>query len=506
MRFWLFLFLSLSIAFTSCEDTIYIEESAEATDAATLKDFVFLSSNNSQHLVSDVVCEVIGDSVIACHIPQIVENKTLVPTFSIGKGRLMHNGVEVVSGVTALDCSEPVVLQLQAAGVQKTYVLPVTCFTGLPIIYINTNGRAPVESKDDYLSGTFRIVEDIVTRGAGDVFEDSVKIKGRGNSTWLMPKRPYKLKFNKKVSLLGEPADKEWVLLANYVDKTFLRNKTAFDMGHMSRLEYTNRSHFVELVLNGEYCGTYQLAEQIKVGTDRVNVGDDGYLLEVDAKADSTDVTFIVKRVGQPINIKSPEVEVGDSAYNYVVDYLKTVERVLFSDDFKDPSKGYTKYIDVASFVDWYLINEITKNNDACFYSSCYMHLARGGKLKMGPLWDYDIAFGNTIENGCESPEGFWIKNVLWFDRLFQDPNFVKEVKHRFAYFYDNRDQIYQNINDNASYLKHSAAENNNKWGTLYNYVWPNSTVPGSYENEVQVMKNWLEARFQWLNAQYSAM
>jgi hypothetical protein len=121
-------------------------------------------------------------------------------------------------------------------------------------------------------------------------------------------------------------------------------------------------------------------------------------------------------------------------------------------------------------------------------------------------LWDYDIAFGNTNENGCESPEGFWIKNVLWFDRLFQDPNFVKDVKRRFAHFYDKRNEIYQNINDNANYLKRSAVENNNKWGTLYNYVWPNSTIAGSYENEVQTMKNWLEARFQWLNAQYSAM
>jgi spore coat protein CotH len=337
-----------------------------------------------------------------------------------------------------------------------------------------------VDSKDNYLSGTFRIVEDIKTRGAGDVFEDSVKIKGRGNSTWLMPKRPYKLKFDKKVSLLGEPADKEWVLLANYVDKTFLRNRTAFDMGHMSKLEYTNRSHFVELVLNGEYCGTYQLAEQIKVGADRVNVGDDGYLLEVDAKADSTDVTFIVKRVGQPINIKSPEVEVGDSAYNYVVDYLNTVERVLFSDDFKDPSKGYAKYIDVASFVDWYLINEIAKNNDACFFSSCYMTLARNGKLKMGPLWDYDIAFGNVNYNTNDDPEGFYIcTNVSWYRRLFADAAFVKLVQERFEYFYSNKEVIFNEINRNAEYLQYAAVENNNKWGVLYEYTWPNNEILG---------------------------
>lgn len=333
-----------------------------------------------------------------------------------------------------------------------------------------------------------------------------MKIKGRGNTTWELPKKPYKIKFDEKTSLLGEPADKEWVLLANYTDKTALRNETAFDMGRISNLDYTNRTHFVEVILNGVYNGTYQLGEQLKISKDRVNVGDDGYLLEIDAKAAADDITFKVAHIEQPINIKEPELKFEEDAYNYVVQYLERADASLFSENFTDPINGYRKYLDVESFVDWYLINEITKNNDARFYSSCYMNLSHDGKLKMGPLWDYDIAFGNVNYNGNDSPEGFWILRVPWYNRLFQDTAFVQKVKERFDYFYNNRDKIYSKINDNANYLKYSIIENNNKWGTLYNYTWPNNTIWGSYQNEIQSMKIWIEKRFEWLNEQFSAM
>ena len=124
----------------------------------------------------------------------------------------------------------------------------------------------------------------------------------------------------------------------------------------------------------------------------------------------------------------------------------------------------------------------------------------------MGPLWDFDIAFGNVNYNGCDNPEGFWIKPVAWYARLFQDPNFIAKVKERFTYFYENREEIYEEINANADYLKYAIVENNNKWGTLYVNTWPNNMIWGSYENEVQSMKIWLEKRFQWLNEQFSAM
>lgn len=134
------------------------------------------------------------------------------------------------------------------------------------------------------------------------------------------------------------------------------------------------------------------------------------------------------------------------------------------------------------------------------------MNLSRDGKLKMGPLWDYDIAFGNVNTGECGNPEGFHIKNVSWFKRLFKDPDFVNKVKERFAYFYERRENIYAEINANATYLKYAVIENNSKWKTFYTYTWPNNTIWGSYENEVQSMKIWLEKRFQWLNEQYTAM
>jgi hypothetical protein len=321
-----------------------------------------------------------------------------------------------------------------------------------------------------------------------------------------LPKKPYKIKFDSKVSLLGEPEDKEWVLLANYTDKTQLRNEIAFFLGEMSSLDYTPRTNFVEVVLNGVYNGTYQLGEQLKISEDRVNVGEDGYLMEVDSYATAEDVTIKVPNIGPLVNIKDPELEVGSEAYEYLVDYMNKADAALFSESFKDPEIGYAKYFDVISFADWYIINEISKNNDAIFWTSCYMNLSRGGKLKMGPLWDYDIAFGNVDYGNCGDPEGFYIKDIPWYKRLFEDPAFVSIVKERFAYFYSQKNVIFSEINRNAEYLQYAAIENNNKWGTFYIYTWPNNEILGSYRNEVQNMKNWLNRRFEWLNTAISLL
>ena len=181
-------------------------------------------------------------------------------------------------------------------------------------------------------------------------------------------------------------------------------------------------------------------------------------------------------------------------------------ENVLFSGDFMNEENGYRKYIDIESFVDWYLINEISKNNDAKFYSSCFMNIEPGGKLKMGPLWDFDLAFGNVNYNDNDIFDGLWIIKASWFERLFKDPAFVSEVNKRFQYYYNNRYEIYRIINEKAQYLNRSIIENNNRWGTLYMYMSPNSVVLGKYQNEVQNMKVWLDKRFEWLKTEFESM
>jgi hypothetical protein len=133
------------------------------------------------------------------------------------------------------------------------------------------------------------------------------------------------------------------------------------------------------------------------------------------------------------------------------------------------------------------------------------MSLKRGGKLKMGPLWDFDLAFGNT-DYWARGPEGFWVKNSDWFDRLFDDPVFVKRVKERFDYFYERMPDIMREIDATQQYLKYSAAANENRWHAFYNYVAPNVEIWGAYQNEVQSVKDWLKNRMEWLKAQYAKM
>ena len=153
----------------------------------------------------------------------------------------------------------------------------------------------------------------------------------------------------------------------------------------------------------------------LRSGQTFVNIGEDGYLLEVDQliRLDQDDVYF--ETANYLFNIKEPNVQWGDSNYELIKDYLELAEKVLFGNNFRDKVEGYQKYIDVDSFIEWYLINEITKNNDAIFYSSVYLSYIPGGKLKIGPVWDYDLSLGNINYNGCDRTDGYWIRNTKWF-------------------------------------------------------------------------------------------
>ena len=374
--------------------------------------------------------------------------------------------------------------------------------TGLPVTIINTPNNQEITSKEEYVENSLMT---ILQTDISDEFCELANMKGRGNSTWIAPKKPYAIKFNKKKSLLSLSEDKSWVLLANYYDATLLRNDLAFYMGReMTSLDWTPHYEHVDLMLNGEYKGIYQLGEKVKVSKGRVNVGDDGFLLEVDAKAATDEVTFQVTHMPQPVNIKEPEIEVGSEDYNFIVNFMAQADAALFSNDFLG-EEGYKKYIDMDSFVEWYLINEISKNNDAIFYTSCYMNLKRGGKLKMGPLWDFDVAFGGYWDNErgrtiSNVTENFYIKNVAWFHRMFQDPAFVARVKERFNEIYAQRQKIFDHIDDNAAKLINKIYEDNRLWGQICDPSSSDSEVKVAYQAKVDALKAWISARLEWLN------
>jgi hypothetical protein len=315
-----------------------------------------------------------------------------------------------------------------------------------------------------------------------------------------MPKKPYQMKLASKREFLDMENDKKWLFLAEYADKTMLRNQIAFEMGYLSTLDWTTDAEFAEVFLNQNYIGTYHITQKVEEGSDRVNIGDTGFLLEIDQleRLDPDDVYFQSDMF--LINIKEPELVEGDSQYLYISGLVNEFEQALYSNQFADPVNGYQKYIDLESFIDWYLISEITKNVDSRFFSSIYFNVIPGEKIKMGPLWDFDLAFGNVDYADPEFPEGFWIKQNPWYERLFQDPNFVRQVQERFTYFNNNRAFLLAKVDEYAENLQYAQAENDAKWQTIGVYVWPNPVVLDTYDEEVARLKSWFNTRMDWLD------
>jgi len=467
-------------------------------------------TNDNQSLRANTTCKIVGDSIIECWLPGVNNEKILKPRFTFEGTMVVIDGFEAESGKTEIDFTRPRIVTVATSNKNKYYTIYVHSFTGLPVMSITTDGLQEVTSKDSYIGANLMMKEDVRTRAAGDMIESRVNIKGRGNSSWKFSKKPYTLKFDEKVSLLDMHKDKTWVLIPNYNDKSMLRNSLAFYMSSISHIDYTPECHFIELIFNENYQGTYLLCEKLKIAKHRVNVGDDGFLLEIDSRApgEADARYFEVPHLENVVNIKDPDVEYHDENFRYIKDYITKVDDVLFGSNYTDPDVGWQAYLDMDSFVDWYLIQEIGKNLDGIYDTSCYMHLARGGKLKMGPMWDMDIAFGNIaqVNQTCYDPTGFYINGVKWYARLFNDPTFVARVKERFNFFYSSINDILANVNADAQYLKYSVEENDDKWHLLNTYTWSNYNIWGSYQNEVQGLKEWLVTRMEWLKTQFDKM
>lgn len=376
--------------------------------------------------------------------------------------------------------------------------------TSLPRVTLTTANNAEITRKT--------INAEIKMESASGTIDISklVTVKGRGNiSWWDAPKKSYTFFLKEGDGVLSMNKGKSWALIANYKDATMIRNDIAFYIGReMSLLDYTPNSRFAELILNGRYWGVYQVSETIDAAANRVDVGDDGFILEIDGKARYDDVVLNTTRLPEiPFNIKHPETKEGDENYNFARDYVQKAEDALFSDDFLDEERGYRQYIDMASFVEWYLVNEICKNTDAAFYTSCYFSLTRGGKLKMGPVWDFDLAFGNHYVGGSiNDPEHCYFKDKGWFARLFEDPSFVSMVKSRFNDYYTKRQKIYDRIDEDCRLLSSCLVWNNKIWGCICNSSSSENEVLSAYHNRIQILKSWIEKRMNSLKEEIEGL
>ena len=421
---------------------------------------------------------------------------SLTPTFSFDGTEVTLEEVAQTSGTTSQDFTQILTYRVtNEAGTTEDYEIDLTHFTGLPIIFLTT--EEPVVSKDDYVTGTFRLDGG---RNYDSVDQMDMKIRGRGNSTWaLHPKKPYQMKLESKRDLFGMLEDKKWLFLAEYSDKTLLRNHLAFELGRRTSLRWTPSGHFAEVFVNGEHDGFYHISEKVEDGSNRVDIGDTGFLLEIDqpSRLDPDDVSF--RTDTYLINIKEPGLAYSDPEFNQVRTHINQFESILFGDNFADPVAGYRAYANVDSFIDWFLVNEIAKNVDAQWYSSIFFHWIPGEKIRMGPIWDFDLGFGNVDYADATFPEGWWVRWNSWIARMLEDPYFAARVKERYALMDSQRPEIKAAIYAWAEQLNLSQAENDSIWQTLGNYVWPNPVVYDTYEEEVEHLVTWLDTRMDWL-------
>jgi spore coat protein CotH len=464
--------------------------------APQLLNFAFRSQDNSE-LDSDLYL-IINGAAVTGRLPTNSPVNGLVATFEFEGETVSIDGVTQNSADRPNDFTQPVALTVtNASGDIANYTVDVTNFTGLPIVYLATEGGVSIVSKEDYVPGTIRVDG---WRLYDSIPEVTMEIRGRGHSTWFVhPKKPYQMKLSDSSEFLGMLDNRKWLFLAEYSDKTMLRNRLAFELGHLSNLDWTPDSRFAEVYLNGFHEGTYHISQKVEEGVDRVDLGDTGFLLEIDQPdhLDADDVYFETNEF--LINIKEPDVAFNDEQYNLISSHINEFEAVLFGADFADPDGGYAAYIDVDSFVDWFLVNEIAKNVDAMSYSSIFLHYIPGQEIKMGPIWDFDLAFGNVDYADSRYSEGWWVRWNAWIDRLLADPVFADRVKQRFAYFRTQEPYLLSQIDQWSQMLNYSQAENDDIWGTLGSYVWPNPVVYDTYDEEVEHLKNWLQERLAWM-------
>ncbi len=413
----------------------------------------------------------------------------------------------------------------------------------LPIVVINTGGQQIVnEPKIMAAMG-------IIDNGPGSLnhtndpfngYQNHIGIEVRGNSSTMFQKRSYGFELwdtnGEEIDepLLGMPTESDWVLSANHSDKSLLNNPLTFDLAQRAG-HYAPRWRHVAVILDGAYIGTYVLMEKIKRDGDRVDIaklqpqdtlGDEltgGYIIKLDWAQGSNSAgwtspfpppggngqvtEFLVDHPNEPSPLQTA----------YIQAYVDSFETALDGPDFTDPVIGYRHFLDERSAIDFFLINELGRNVDG-YRLSTFLHKDRdshGGRLVLGPMWDFDLAFRNA--NYCDGSvvEGWAYQFAsvcpddgklppFWWERLMQDAAFTDSLRCRWE---DLRGNVFSPVrldawcDSMAGHLALGAQQNFTQWPILGHWVWPNPwPLPDSYLGEVAELKNWINARWQWLD------
>ncbi|WP_297946538.1 MBG domain-containing protein [uncultured Fibrobacter sp.] len=401
-------------------------------------------------------------------------------------------------------------------------------YTGLPVLYVNTPKGVEITSKEDWTKKTFLTLRDA---GKADWnFEDvQTSIRGRGNSTWEQDKKPYALKLNDKREIMGMSKHKRWVLIANYLDNSFLKNHMAFFLSKNLKMDYTVKGKYVNLVFNGVYRGLYWLGEAIKVDKARVNIydGEDGMtdnqdkdlLIEMDNHYDEI-VKFTSSIREMPYMVKNDDYFYDEDNDNNMTsggyarikrfqDKIKALEKLLYPDyvdgmntnDCAAPDEAYTKVIDVKSWAKFWLINEIMDNTElnepkSAYFS--YVHKDEGDVFKAGPAWDFDA--GASTDNAPVK-----LDTSIYYNALFKSPLFIsalEEVWEEYKSMID-ASKINAEIDLMRDTLKVAAKVDSLRWGV---HLDLSGIERPDYDAYVDFLKSSLDNKFAVVSDYISAL
>ena len=383
---------------------------------------------------------------------------------------------------------------------------PAAAADPLPRVSIRVGGEIPQEKRAARMT---------IRDGGRTVFAGRIGIELRGQSSQRFPKQSWGLELrdrkgdNRNAALLGMPADDDWVLYAGYNDKTLMRNVLAYATAR--RLGgYAARTRFVEVRLDGRYHGVYVLMEKPKLHEDRIDLAEPAQLIEwtFSWQARKKGRFFRLPESGYFLLFEDPEREdLGRRERAGVRASLAAAERALYGDGFRDPRTGWRAHVDARAAVDYLLVNELFKNQDA-FHASTYLARGEGGRWRLGPVWDFDIAMGNSDYGPSAMLEGSMLEERAWASRLYRDPAFVDALVARWEALRARglRRDLLRSVGAHAARLQASgaAARNFARWPVLGVRIWPNppeAVTRTTYASEVDALRSWLVQRIAWMDA-----
>lgn len=391
---------------------------------------------------------------------------------------------EMVALVLTLTDADGRTIQVSSSAFEIRSTITTNLRTQLPVLVVNTPGSNDITSRENWMTGTTMSLLDVDGKCE---YQGTASVKGRGNSSWDYPKKSYNLRLDTKHGIAGMASHKRWCLLANWIDRTMIRNAVAFEVARYTDMEWTPSGEFVELVLNGKHMGTYYLCEQVRLGTERVP-GD--YLFELDKYYDEI-YKFRSERRDLPWMFKEPD-EVSPELFQEIQDYVNAMEDAIY-DSKKFAEREYAAYMDLDTFADWWIVNELITNAESQQPKSVYMYKKSNGKLKAGPIWDCDY---------CTFYPGFATKYLgtvsLYYNQLYRDYQFRSLIREHWLRHREDFLRIPDFIDELGQKLASSDALNHPMWPIYYTV---NEDENLDYTAAIERLKQTYSARFEWLDA-----